>query len=114
MKRNSFTIFTTLILLVGASLWWAAPSYGDNDDHKRAREALLAGEVLPLRTVLNRVEQTYAGQVLKIEFEEEDGVYLYKIKLLRNSGDLIKLKVGATDGRILAVKGRSIRPEGGH
>lgn len=112
MKKKTFSIFPAAVLLIAASLWASGPSYGDESDHKRAREALLAGDILPLRTVLDRVEQAYPGQAVKIEFEEDDGIYLYKIKLLQNTGDMIKLKVDATHGRIIGVKGRGMPPKG--
>lgn len=101
-------------LLVAATLLAPGLSHADESDHKRAREALLAGEILPLRTVLERVEHAYPGQAVKIEFEADDDEYLYKIKLLQNTGNMLKLKVDARDGRIIGVKGRNIRPEGAH
>ena len=92
-------------LLLAAAFGIAAPSYGDEGDHARARQALLAGEILPLRTVLDRVAQSYPGQPVKIEFEAEHGRYLYEIKLLQDTGHMIKLKVDARDARIIRVKG---------
>ena len=56
-------------------------------DHDRARQALEAGEVLPLGTILERVERDHPGQVLDVELELEkhDGVerWVYEVKLLR-------------------------------
>ncbi len=73
-------------------------------DHERARQALERGQVLPLRQVLDKIEREQQGQVLKIEFEREDGRYLYKIRLLQADGRLVKLKVDAVDGRVLSIK----------
>jgi hypothetical protein len=42
-----------------------------SDDHDRARQALEAGEVLPLRTILERVEREYPGQVVDVELERD-------------------------------------------
>lgn len=75
-------------------------------DHERARRALEAGEVLPLRTVLAKVEVDHPGQVMELELEREDGRWLYEIKILQTGGVLIKLDVDARDGRVLAVKGQ--------
>jgi uncharacterized membrane protein YkoI len=84
----------------------AASSAGD--DHDRARQALEAGEVLPLRTILERVEREYPGQVIDVELEREHenqrDRWIYEVKVLRSGGSLIKLKVDARDGTILGGK----------
>lgn len=80
------------------------------DDHDRARQALEAGEVLPLRSILERVERDYPGQVIDVELEREreKGVerWIYEVKILRSGGSLIKLKVDARDGSIIGSKTR--------
>ena len=76
----------------------------DRGDHELARQALERGQVLPLRTVLDKVEREYQGQVLKVEFEEDDGRFFYEIRLLQKDGRMAKLEVDATDGRVLKVK----------
>jgi uncharacterized membrane protein YkoI len=77
-------------------------------DHDRARQALEAGEVLPLRTILERVERNHPGQVVDVELEREHENggerWIYEIKLLRSGGALIKLKVDARDGTIIGKK----------
>ena len=82
-------------------------------DHDRARQAVEAGEVLPLRTILERVEREYPGQVIDVELdrEQENSIerWVYRIKVLRTGGALIKLKVDARDGSIIGRKG-----PGGH
>ena len=52
------------------------------DDHDRARQALQDGKIPALR-VLDRVERDYPGQVVKVEFEEDDGEFIYEIRLLQ-------------------------------
>ena len=73
-------------------------------DHDRARQALEQGQVLALRTVLDRIEREYQGQALKVEFEQDDGRFIYEIRLLQRDGRLVKLKVDAVDGRVLKIK----------
>ncbi|NMM81063.1 peptidase [Acidovorax sp. SRB_14] len=73
-------------------------------DHELARQALEQGQVLPLRTVLDKVEHGYQGQVLKIEFERDDGRYIYEIRLLQNDGRMAQLKVDAVNGQVLKIK----------
>lgn len=73
-------------------------------DHDLARQALERGQVLPLRTVLEKVEREYQGQVLKVEFEHDDGRFIYEIRLLQQDGRMAKLKIDAVDGRVLQIK----------
>ncbi|HEY9270734.1 MULTISPECIES: PepSY domain-containing protein [Achromobacter] len=89
----------------------AGPGTGvaDESDHEQARQALQAGKVLPLRSVLDIVERDYPGQVVKVEFEEDDGEFIYEIRLLQGGGRLVKLKIDARDGKVLGVKGRDIQ-----
>ena len=90
-----------------------------HDDHDLARQALQQGQVLPLRTVLDKLEREYPGQVLKVEFERDDGRYVYEIRLLQNDGRIAKLKIDAVDGRVLSIKrkdaerDRDAHPRGG-
>jgi uncharacterized membrane protein YkoI len=82
-------------------------------DHDRARQALEAGEVLPLRTILERVEREHPGQVVDVELEREHEDkggperWVYKIKLLRSGGALVKLKIDARTGTVIGKKERS-------
>ncbi|PKO88030.1 MAG: hypothetical protein CVU16_14710 [Betaproteobacteria bacterium HGW-Betaproteobacteria-10] len=82
----------------------------DEHDHDRARQALEAGEVLPLRTILERIEREYPGQVIDVELERKDRRgdvrWVYEIKLLRRGGNLVKLKVDARDGTVIGTKSR--------
>jgi hypothetical protein len=96
------------------------------DDHDRARRALEAGEILPLRAILDRVEREYPGQVIDVELERDHGNgaehWIYDVKILRTGGSLVKLSVDARDGTIIrsktkggddGVKARQNAPHGG-
>lgn len=89
----------------------STPVRADMDDHEQARMALAEGKIMPLRAVLEKVEKEYGGQVVKIEFESEDEDekvrWLYEIKLLQDSGNMLKLLVDAEDGKILKEKGKT-------
>lgn len=105
------------ILLSGCVLalaLMAGPVSGlaDDNDHERARQALEAGKVLPLGAVLDIVERDFPGQVVKVEFEEDDDEFIYEIRVLQSGGGILKLKIDARDGTLLAVKGRDIKFKG--
>lgn len=86
----------------------------DNPDHERARQAVEAGDVLPLRTILDRVERDYPGKVMEVELDREKGEWVYEIKLLRKGGALMKLKIQARDGTILGFKEKPGKPHKPH
>lgn len=92
-----------LVLLLGL-LHGGASRAGDAHDHDRARQALESGEILPLRTILERVERDYPGQVMEVDLEREDARWRYEIKVLRSDGALVKLVFDARDGKRLGVK----------
>ncbi len=91
------------ICLLGASPLLRADEH-DHGGQELARRALEQGRVLPLRSVLEKIERDYQGQALKVEFEQDDGRFLYKIRLLQGDGRMVKLKVDAVDGRVLEIK----------
>lgn len=94
-------------LALTLSLAGPQAAHADNrHDHDRARRALEAGEILPLRTVLERVERDYPGQVMEVELERDGGRWVYEIKLLRTNGALLKLEVDGRDGALLGSKER--------
>lgn len=101
--RRSFVL---LALALGAATASGVLQAGEGErgDHELARQALERGQVLPLRTVLDQVERDYQGHVLKVQFEHEDGRFIYEIRLLQKDGRMAKLKVDAVDGRVLQIK----------
>ena len=87
-------------LMAGLMLAMALPSHADSD-HDRARQALEAGEILPLKTVLERLARDTPGQVMEVELERSGERWIYEIKLLQTGGALIKLKVDARDATVI-------------
>lgn len=102
-----------LITLLSATLLSCVLSFpllADNSDHDLARQALEAGEILPLRTIIEQIERDYPGQIIEVELERDAEQWVYDIKLLREHGALVKLKLNASDGTLLGIKGRDIGP----
>ena len=95
------SVLAGLVLLC---LAMGGASAGDKDDHDRARAAVLAGEMLPLPALLERLQRSHPGQVLELELERENGRWIYEVKLLQSDGQLVKLEVDATTAQVLAVK----------
>ena len=91
----------------------AVPSAGASgkDDHDRARQAVQAGQVLPLPTVLERLQREMPGQVLEVELEQERERWIYEIKLLTPAGQLTKVKLDARTAEVLRVRSRESRED---
>lgn len=97
MKTISITLISVLLALPAAA--------GDRD-HDRARRAVQAGEVLPLRTILDNAARDFPGDVIETELEEEHGRPIYEIKLISPQGQVMKVIYDARDGSVLKVKGK--------
>ena len=101
--RRPFVLMALAVAAATAGTAAQAAERG-HGDHDLARQALERGQVLPLRQVLDKIEREQRGQVLKIEFEHDDGRYIYEIRLLQADGRMAKLKVDAVDGKLLSIK----------
>lgn len=73
-------------------------------DHDQARAALVAGEILPLPAILERVARVHPGSVLEVELERRRERWIYRLKMLKADGNLLRLAVDARDGAILKRK----------
>lgn len=91
--------FLSLLLALAAALSPLAASA--DSDHDQARAALLAGEILPLPAILERVTKSHPGSVLEVELERKRGRWIYRLKMLKQDGSLLRLAVDARDGSIL-------------
>ena len=99
------TATAMLMVLLTCSLM-ATSVLASSTDQERATQAVQAGEILSLRVILERLEQTQPGQVLDVEFEQKMGVWIYELKILRAGGRLQKLKIDAKTGEIISNKER--------
>ena len=103
---HSSSDFRRLLAAVALALAAVLPVQADETrDHDRARQALAAGEILPLRTILERVERDTPGQVIEVELEHDATRWIYEIKLLAPGGAIIELKLDARNGDVLRRKG---------
>lgn len=96
----------TAIAFLFALLLAASPAIAASDDHDRARRAVQAGEVLPLRTILENAARDCPGDVIETELEDWHGALAYEIKLITPEGRVVKLIYDARDGKLLKSKGR--------
>lgn len=94
-----------MVWALGAALCLHAPAgHADDYDHNLARQAVQAGQILPLSQILAQQHKDYPGQVLEVELEREDGRWVYELKVLQAGGQLLKLELEAQSGRVLKRK----------
>ena len=91
--------------VVCAALWVGCvwPAIAD-DDHERARELLREGRILPLSEVVAGVLAKVPGELMEVEFENEEGVHVYELKLLRPDGRVQEVEADAATGKILKIE----------
>ncbi len=109
MKLNSQNTIHTVTAMLAVLLTCSLPATGvlaSTNDQERATQAVQAGEILSLRVILERLEKTQPGQVLDVEFEQKNGVWIYELKILKAGGRLQKLKVDAKTGEIISNRER--------
>lgn len=99
-----------LAAALGLMLPLAASADSKDADHDRARSALQAGEVLPLKSLLTQLERSHPGQVLEVELEQEQGQWVYEFKLLQANGRLLRLDLDARTGALLRERVREQDP----
>lgn len=93
-------------LAMAAALPVAADDENDYDerhDHDEAREAVERGEALPLDAVLAAVEKKVVGEVVGIEFEKSEGLWVYELKVVDSAGHVIEVLADAKTAAIIRV-----------
>lgn len=100
-----------LSLALGLLLALGSPLARAGSDHDRARAAVQAGQALPLKTLLERLQRDHPGQVLEVELEQAGGRWVYEVKLLQPGGRLLKLELDAATAQVLRSKERSRKPD---
>ncbi|MFC7477525.1 PepSY domain-containing protein [Dankookia sp. GCM10030260] len=73
------------------------------EEQQRARRALAEGRIRPLAEILALVQPQLGGEVIGVELDEEDGTFVYEIKVLTPRGRRLEYEVDAATGHILKV-----------
>lgn len=97
----------SLLLATGLALGGSDATASDHGDHDRARAALRAGEILPLPTLLERLQRSHPGQLLEVELERRHGQWIYEVKLLQAGGQVVKLHLDARTGELRPPRRRA-------
>ncbi|GLK78209.1 hypothetical protein GCM10008171_34630 [Methylopila jiangsuensis] len=83
-----------------------APDHSDDaHEHYEAGEALKSGRVRPLEEIIALARKEIGGEIIEIEFEHDDGRYIYELEIISPSGKLLEVKIDAATGAILSREG---------
>ncbi|MEO8666870.1 MAG: PepSY domain-containing protein [Bauldia sp.] len=95
--------FVVLAAIVAA----LAPSPGRSGElvvqekHDQARNLLEHGEIRPLEEILASLAVTRPGEVVAIDLENEDGRWVYEVKVVTASGSRIEVNIDAATGKLI-------------
>lgn len=103
-RRSLLRLGGGLCAAVGAAILAARPALARprrDHDQDRARAALERGEALPLAEVLARVRPELGGEVVGVDFDRDDGRWIYEFKVIGPAGRLVEVHVDAATARVL-------------
>ena len=108
-KATAITVVRIVVSVVGLGLCAVVGSVAwASGDHERARQALQAGEIMPLDKILAVVTQTHPGQILEVELDQErrqgGKVWVYEVKGITSDGKIFKLKIDARTGEVVRFR----------
>ncbi len=72
-----------------------------DDDHDSVRSLHATGDIVSLEMVLERLRTLRPGRVIKTEFEQEHGRYIYELEMVDTEGQVWEYKFDAKTGVLL-------------
>ncbi len=90
-----------VLVVFGFGQGMAQPYGMQNSLQDRARDAVQAGEFVPLADIVQRLQRRTPGRLLDAQLRRE----VYRIEWLSQDGRRIDYRVHAGTGRILSVRG---------
>ena len=105
-RRAAITLLAAALAVAALPRAVPAKDREEKEDHERARRALERGEIQSLDKVMAAVRDRINGEVVGVELERDDGVWIYEFKVLRDDGRVIEIKIDAATARILKHGGR--------
>ena len=91
-----------LIQIAFLSFW--APHFA-SADQETALTIFESGEVIALQEILKDVQNRYNAELLEVELEFKDPVWIYKIQIIVDDTQLLKLIYDAASGKLNDVIG---------
>lgn len=93
----------TILLSFAATSGGGQPTPPLQSDHELATQAVSRGEFLPLDVILETVAKTVPGQLIELELELDDEIWVYEVEIKTPEGRLIEIDLNAATGEIIEV-----------
>lgn len=71
------------------------------DDHENARKLMESGTILPLETIIDRLQKITKGKVIEVELEHKDDRMVYEIHQVDEHGVVREFYFDAQSGHLL-------------
>ena len=97
-------------LAFGLAFGLCGPATADNEDddqtvdHDRIYQAVQSGRIRPLTDILDIVARDFPGLVIGVEFEIENGQWIYEVVTLAEHGRIVELYFNAASATLIRVK----------
>ena len=92
------------LTLFAVALFAVAAAKADSEDHEKVRRAVERGEIRPLADILAAVRDKLPGEVAGVEFEKDNGRWIYELRVVGKSGRLFEVYVDARTANIEKTK----------
>ena len=83
----------------------AIQKQSEGTDQENAREAVVQGRVLPLKTVLAQIDPERYGTVIAVDLRRYKGKDVYRLKTRDSMGVIRELRIDAQTGKFMNVFG---------
>ncbi|MBK1885035.1 PepSY domain-containing protein [Marinobacter sp. DY40_1A1] len=100
--------FIVAAFAIALCLTLPMPASAD-EDWRKLHEEVQAGRIKPLGDILDSLLRDWDGQVIDVEFEEDDGRRIYEIELLGTQGQVVEFEVDAVTGELIGIEGKNIK-----
>jgi uncharacterized membrane protein YkoI len=95
---------TCQMLCLATLLASSAGARADDVGPDVAKRLLSEGRIRPLEDIVEAARAKVPGQMLEVELEIEDGVYVYDVKVLQPNGRVVEVEADAKTGAVLKVE----------
>ncbi|WP_144984335.1 MULTISPECIES: PepSY domain-containing protein [Halomonadaceae] len=96
------------VMACALALVWMGNAIGDQPWQALHGE-VGRGDVVPLETILDWLEERYIGDILEIEIDRDDGLVEYEIKMLGPQGQVVEFEFDGHSGQLMKIEGVRIR-----
>ena len=93
-------VFVVAALVLGITIFNSSWTPVNASDHDHVRELRFKGKIIPLRTLLEQVDDE-GMTVIEAELEREHGQLVYELELLDTEGRIIERYYDAVTGKFL-------------